>query len=331
MPIASDERAYRRGVVFGFTVAEVVLLLVFCLLLLFMPLMLAEAERASAARRANEAANATARDSARGRPTIGDPSANRSRSAQRPLPDGWVRISPDAASNAEQPSPTQSHNDARSKQNEPAVSQSGKAPSGPHEALTLKGACERMGIPLSECTVISAEDRLRALARANIPSKSDGQHDWPPIISLKEADKEFFSVGRAEVSAGLARKIQGEVVEKILDLVSKYQTKVVEVIGHTDEQPVYGGASNLDSTVLDFLNKGGSAANLRASDNAGLGYARAVAIVQILAQDPRLAGLTILPLSAAQAVTTEGKISDGAKGGDVKERRRIEIRVRQSE
>lgn len=331
MPIASDERAYRRGVVFGFTVAEVVLLLVFCLLLLFMPLMLAEAERVAAARRANEAAGANARAAGRGQPAIGDPSANRSRAAQRPIPDGWVRISPDAASNAEQPSPTQFNNEARSRPNDPAVSQSGKAPSSPQEALTLKGACEKMGIPLSECTVISAEDRLRTLAATNIPSKSDGRHDWPPIISLKEADGEFFLVGKAEVSAGFAGKIKGEVVQKILDLVSKYQTKVVEVIGHTDEQQVFGGTSNLDNAVLDVLNKGGSAANLRASDNAGLGYARAVAIVQILAQDPRLVGLTILPLSAAQAVTTEGKISDGAKGGDVKERRRIEIRVRQGE
>ena len=40
--IRHDDTAYRRGVVFGFTVAEVVLLLVFCLLLLFVPLLLGE-------------------------------------------------------------------------------------------------------------------------------------------------------------------------------------------------------------------------------------------------------------------------------------------------
>ncbi len=45
--IRHDDRAYRRGVVFGFTVAEVVLLLVFCLLLLFVPLLLGENTKAS--------------------------------------------------------------------------------------------------------------------------------------------------------------------------------------------------------------------------------------------------------------------------------------------
>ena len=66
------------------------------------------------------------------------------------------------------------------------------------------------------------------------------------------------------------------------------------------------------------------------ADNAGLGFARAVAIVQILKGDRRLDGLTILPLSAAQLVGTDGKLSDGSSAGDVKERRRIEIRVRQN-
>ena len=42
-------------------------------------------------------------------------------------------------------------------------------------------------------------------------------------------------------------------------------------------------------------------------------------------------GLTILPLSAAQMIDVDGKLSNGSKGGDVKERRRIEIRVRQSD
>ncbi len=45
----SDDSAYRRGVVFGFTVAEVVLLLVFCLLRLFVPLLLGENAKTPAA------------------------------------------------------------------------------------------------------------------------------------------------------------------------------------------------------------------------------------------------------------------------------------------
>lgn len=70
---------------------------------------------------------------------------------------------------------------------------------------------------------------------------------------------------------------------------------------------------------------------MSASDNAGLGFARAAAIVQVLRKDGRLSKLTVLPLSAAQAVDTNGKLAEGTSGADVKQRRRIEIRLRQSE
>lgn len=81
---------------------------------------------------------------------------------------------------------------------------------------------------------------------------------------------------------------------------------------------------------VDVIAKGASAARLTAADNAGLGFARALAVVQVLKKDDRVKHLTIVPLSAAQMINVDGNLSDGSKGGDVKERRRIEVRVRQS-
>lgn len=340
--IQSDDRAYRRGVVFGFTVAEVVLLLVFCLLLLFVPLLLGEraktptgtppyialpspapwpveggttaADRAKQpAAPAKEPATPSKEAAKPDKPPLGDPSAGNNSAAQAdPLPEGWIRVAPNAAN----PNTTQNQNQQPGRVGQPAP-----AADAPFDALPLASLCDKFGISAADCTAKAANEKLSAL----------GRHNWPPIIKLKEADGEFFIVGSAQVSPAFEAKIKRDVVPRILDLVSRFQTDVVEIVGHTDEQPIAAGTpSTLDSLSIDVIAKGEPAARLTAADNAGLGFARALAVVQVLNKDDRLKKLTILPLSAAQVIDVDGKLSNGNKGGDVKERRRIEIRVRQT-
>ena len=57
--------------------------------------------------------------------------------------------------------------------------------------------------------------------------------------------------------------------------------------------------------------------------------ARAVTVMKVLRSDPRLAGWEIIPLTGAQLIDSNGKLSSG-RAGDVRERRRIEIRLRGS-
>jgi outer membrane protein OmpA-like peptidoglycan-associated protein len=335
--ISQDDRAYRRGVVFGFTVAEVVLLLVFCLLLLFVPLLLDDSpvnkppsptfmpvpstsvagggsggsSQDGTRRPGDSAPNKEPAD--KSHPAIGDPSAasKPSPATPQPLPEGWILVAPNTANpntsseGSHQPKP-------------PAPSFLAADP--PFEALPLASVCERLGISVGECTAGTAEKRLSTL----------GRHNWPPIIKLKEADGFYFIVGQARVSEEFRSQLSKDVVPRILELVAQYKTNVIEIVGHTDEQPVLGVPSNLDKLSMDFTAKGESAVQLTAADNAGLGFARALAVVQILRSDGRLKGLTIVPLSAAQMVDLDGKLADGSKGGDTKERRRIELRVRQS-
>jgi hypothetical protein len=86
---------------------------------------------------------------------------------------------------------------------------------------------------------------------------------------------------------------------KILELVNRFQTDVVEIVGHTDEQPIPSGIpSTLDTLSIDVIAKGEPASRLDAADNAGLGFARAL-----------LKSLTVLPLSAAQVIDVDGKLS----------------------
>ena len=63
--------------------------------------------------------------------------------------------------------------------------------------------------------------------------------------------------------------------------------------------------SNLDRDLLSVLNNTAGVGSLTPADNAGLGLARAVAVVSVLRQSPLLAGYKLIPLSGAQLVNTD--------------------------
>ena len=104
---------------------------------------------------------------------------------------------------------------------------------------------------------------------------------------------------------------------------------MIEVIGHTDEQPLKGRPSNLDGALIPFLAAKETQQRFVVSDNAGLGLARAAAVVGVLLADERLRPYKVLPLSGGQLIQVGDTLSSGSPG-DVKERRRIEIRARRS-
>jgi len=56
-----------------------------------------------------------------------------------------------------------------------------------------------------------------------------------------------------------------------------------------------------------------------------------VSVVSVLGRSPQLAGYKMIPLSGAQLVNTDETLAlDGSLPGDIRERRRIEIRLRKS-
>ena len=122
------------------------------------------------------------------------------------------------------------------------------------------------------------------------------------------------------------------VISRLLETVKDYDVNIIEVIGHTDEQRIITERpSNLDKTLIPFLQQKSLTEHFIPVDNAGLGLARAAAVVRVLGNDHRLAGLQILPYSGGQLIDVGDKRADGASSGDVKERRRIEIRVRRTD
>ncbi|UVC08960.1 OmpA family protein [Rhizobium sp. TH2] len=152
-------------------------------------------------------------------------------------------------------------------------------------------------------------------------------HEWPPIINLSEANKNFFRSGSAELTPEFADKLRGMISNEISDNLEKYQVDIIEVIGHTDEQPLARASSNLDETYIDVIDGKKSIDKVLPADNAGLGLARAIAVTNILKTNPKLAKATILPMSAAQLILP-GDILTTGQLGNVEARRRIEIRIR---
>ena len=156
-------------------------------------------------------------------------------------------------------------------------------------------------------------------------------HQWPPIIRMSEADGYFFKSGSAELSPTFHDTLVNQTPGEILDYIHKYDVDVIEVVGHTDERPIgIRQSSNLDRDLLSVLKNTAGVASLTPADNAGLGLARAVAVVSVLRQSPLLAGYKLIPLSGAQLVNVDETLAISGTSGDIQQRRRIEIRLRKS-
>lgn len=153
--------------------------------------------------------------------------------------------------------------------------------------------------------------------------------EWPPFMSLSEAGGYYFESGKATLRPDFERKLNASVIPTLRKNIDDYGVDVVEVIGHTDEVPMVG-TSNLDTTLIRASANQLPTEALRSTDNAGLAIARAVAVVKILRADPRLRDVTILPLSGAQMIVPVDKVATGTATKSDQLRRRIEIRLRRS-
>jgi flagellar motor protein MotB len=153
-------------------------------------------------------------------------------------------------------------------------------------------------------------------------------NNWPPIISLPEAENYSFKIGSAQLTDNFKNQLSGEIVQQILNTLSEYEADLIEVIGHTDLQPMSKArATNLDVSAKRFFETDMEVA-LRAKDNVGLGYARALSVTKHLLSTPELKNYTILPYSAAQMITPNGTITTPDDDFESTQLRRIEIRVR---
>jgi flagellar motor protein MotB len=215
---------------------------------------------------------------------------------------------------------------------EPALAEAARiVPNDP--ATVLKRAVELLTGAQKSILIRQLAEKHKDVETGSIekPAISRDGHNWPPIITLSEARGYFFPSGSAEVTPEFREKLSEVVVGDIMKIIEQYQVDVVEVVGHTDEQKLMVRPSNLDTVLIPFLRGDQGIERFAPSDNAGLGLARAAAVLRILADDPRLKNVKLLPLSGGQVIEVGDSLSMGKSPGNVRERRRIEIRARRSD
>ena len=345
--IGNQTAAYRQGLVLGLTMAEIMLLLVFCLLIAVGVALANERAKLDDAvvrlQKVESAATIAAADKALAEPIKRNPRLVElvrraaASGSQREIDQFWRHLveSDDIVVGMERQGmeraalKEQSHTLAKLQQMLRNGIDPDKAAKGAALASAIdESATANAAATLTPQQVIALIEKGLSTATSN--TSGTGGHNWPPIINLSEAAGYYFAVGSADLTPDFGWELRTVVVERLLAIAEAFDVDVIEVIGHTDEQAVATRASNLDRNLPAVTSGLSDAAVLQWSDNAGLGLARALAVVKVLAADVRLKNFRILPLSAAQLIGTDGKLTRWDGQGDVRERRRIEIRTRKS-
>lgn len=302
--LLEGERGHRRGVVLGLTMAEMMLLLLFCLLLVSAALLQQqEKEIAAVEQRLDEmvAAGATP-PTAEQQERIAEERRELERLRQES--QQWSEILQSAPASAAEPISDETWRELK-------------------VAQEIGQAMVDRGLTLAE-VVERVEHQVEP-----VPPAPSG-HDWPPMITLG-SDEFRFVVSSAELSDDFRARLQTDIAQQLRDLLELYDVDVIEVVGHTDEQPIKSTQlSTLDTLAIPVLNGDAPIADLKPVDNAGLGLARAIAVANALASELEGTGVKIVPLSGAQLILPGDVVSDGLNPDDDRNRRRIELRVRRS-
>jgi flagellar motor protein MotB len=335
--IVGQRSSYQRGLVLGLTMAEIMILLVFCLLIAMATFLKREETRRIAAEQALEQ---EVQQNERTRDVVAtlQKSADLAEKFQsvsglsdpKAIDQYWRELvdSRTVVSEIEKSGVTVTQlregiaNAAALRANNIDVD---KALRDSDLVAAIHRAMTKPGEP-----PVTTQAILDTIARGLAGAGSSG-HQWPPIIRMSEADGYFFKSGSAELSPIFHQALIEQTPIEILKYIRKYDVDVIEVVGHTDERPVgLRPYSNLDYDLSSVLKNTAGVSSLIPVDNAGLGLARAVAVVSVLRQSPLLAGYKLIPLSGAQLVNTDETLAIAGLPEDVPQRRRIEIRLRKS-
>ncbi|MCF2148095.1 flagellar motor protein [Desmonostoc muscorum LEGE 12446] len=152
----------------------------------------------------------------------------------------------------------------------------------------------------------------------------------PPILLIKDENSRF-DPGSAVIPPTMLDYITNKLVPDIETTTKTYNINTVEIIGHTDEQPIGIINSNLDNTLEVAASQGGSVSTLKAGSNADLGLMRSLAVVKELLkiqQQNKMQGVQFRAYSAAQLILPSGEFAPipQQKRQSEPNRRRIEIR-----
>ena len=344
----TDDSAYRRGTLFGFTLAEIVLLVIFALLLAMASLVaikqqrIADLERATngmvqipatEAKLVEAVINAYQVDGQSPPPPddlfrdlrLAQDARRRAAGAAR---DGEVRRAMEqlrrSLTDAQVDPPAELTNLATTIDG--LAGQARKSNQDP--AKVVSEALRNLSALLAEKGTLEKNiaELSAQLEQVKQELNSKGNNELPPILVIPTNN--YFQLGKATLEPEFRARLLDEYAPKLVAAVQKHGLQVIEIVGHTDEVAIENATSNLDKRLLPFLNSRWNETVLTAADNAGLGLARAAAVWRVLRDIKDLENVRILPMSAGQVIDTDQSVSSGTKPADDASRRRIEIRMR---
>ena len=251
--------AYRQGVVLGLTMAEIMLLLVFSLLIGLGVTVSAErdkrlaVERQLAEARTQAASSQAVLHELREKSGLQDRlTSNTAEGTPEQVDALWRRlVENDAALQAIEKEGL-SAQDVR--QSAAFLAEANRLRKDNVELKDLKenvAWARQMKQALVERGLVDrTPERVAKLAQKGLeghdePKTSSNEgHRWPPIVNLSEADGYFFASGKADLAPEFNRKLRGSVADTLLSIARDFDVDVIEVVGHTDEQPLGSTPSN---------------------------------------------------------------------------------------
>lgn len=67
--------------------------------------------------------------------------------------------------------------------------------------------------------------------------------EWPPFFSLSEAGGYYFDSGKATLQPRFEQSLRSTIIPMLVRSVRDYDVDVIEVVGHTDEMPMRGASN----------------------------------------------------------------------------------------
>lgn len=214
-PDLRQEKAYRRGLVLGLTMAEVMILLIFLLLM------------ALAAALQNREQRIAALD--------GSGASKLIEQLQRAYPQ--ARNSDDYFKELK-----------RAIEVRKQVEEAG--PQASRDTLVQDAA---LGRQVREAAgSVNPDDFLR---RAISAAERGREGEWPPFFSLSEAGGYYFESGKATLRPQFEQSLRSAVIPRLVSSIKDYDVDVIEVIGHTDEVPMVGTSNLDSSLIAASVDR----------------------------------------------------------------------------
>jgi flagellar motor protein MotB len=248
--VRRDSRSYRQGLVLGLTMAEVFLLLVFALLIALEALWSAERQKRKAL------------EDQQGRVSVESAADQRLLDDLKAVSRDGVTKAIEHLRNGRDLEPlTRAERDFVTEVRAQQAASPPEAISDQWRTLTraahnLESLPGSMSVAEAVNRVLPNEkdrSRLIPLIERGLAAEKKSEHDWPPIISLSEANGYYFKSGSAELTPEFRGSLMDSIPERIVAIIKQFDVDVIEVVGHTDEQPLGLHQSNLDRDLVSVL------------------------------------------------------------------------------